>query len=71
MKDPYKVLQRIGSIAYKLELSPSSHVHLVFHVSCLKKVTGDKITIQTILPEINKEGKIILEQEAILEIRIK
>jgi hypothetical protein len=47
---PYKVLQRIGSMDYKFELPPSSQVHLVFHVSCLKKVIGDKIPIQTILP---------------------
>jgi hypothetical protein len=32
---PYKVLQRIGSMAYKLDLSPSSRVHLVFHGSFL------------------------------------
>jgi hypothetical protein len=29
----YKLLQNIGSMAYKLELSTSSWVHLVFHVS--------------------------------------
>jgi hypothetical protein len=58
-------------MAYKLELSPSSCVHLVFHVSCLKKVFGDKILVQTILLEINEEGKIILELETILETRIK
>jgi hypothetical protein len=68
---PYKVLQRIGSMAYKLELPPSSHVHPVFHVSFLKKVINDKIPVQTILPEINEEGKIILEPETILETRIK
>jgi hypothetical protein len=58
---PYKVLQRIGSMAYKLELPPSSHVHQVFHVSFLKKVIGNKILVQTILPDLNEEGKIILE----------
>jgi hypothetical protein len=30
---PYKVLQRIVSMAYKLELSPSSCVQPIFHVS--------------------------------------
>jgi hypothetical protein len=43
----------------------------VFHVSCLKKVIGGKIPIQTILLDINEEGKIILEPKAILETKIK
>jgi hypothetical protein len=68
---PYKVLHRIGIMAYKLELPPLSRVHPVFHVSCLKKVISSKIPIQTIFPEINEEGKIILEPETILETRIK
>jgi hypothetical protein len=68
---PYKVLQKIGTMAYKLELPASSRVHPVFHVSCLKKVIGDKIPVQTILPELEEEGKIILEPEAITDTRIR
>ena len=56
---PYKVLQKIGTMAYKLELPAVSRVHPVFHVSCLKKVIGDKLPIQTILLELDEEGKII------------
>ena len=66
---PYKVLQKIGTMAYKLELPTASRLHRVFHVSCLKKVIGDKLPVQTILPELDKEGKIILEPEAITETR--
>ena len=66
---PYKVLQKIGSVAYKLELPSSSHIQPVFHVSCLKKVIGTNIIAQTILPELDTEGSIILEPETILNKR--
>ena len=46
---PYKVLQNIGTMAYKLELPATFRLHPVFHVPCLKKVIGDKLPIQTIL----------------------
>jgi hypothetical protein len=68
---PYKVLQRIGTMSYKLELLPYSNVHPVFHVSCLKKVIGGKIPVQTILQEINEEGKTIVKLEKNLETRVK
>jgi hypothetical protein len=58
-------------MAYKLELRASSRVHPVFHVSCLKKVIGDKIPVQTIFPELDEEGKIILDPEAISDTRIR
>jgi hypothetical protein len=63
-------LQNIGVMAYKLESTASSRVHLVFHVSCLKKVIGDKIPVQIVFPELGEEGKIILEPEAITNTRI-
>ena len=45
---PYKVLQKIGSMACKLDLPTSSQVHPFFRVSFLKKVIGDKVPTQTI-----------------------
>ncbi|XP_070029410.1 uncharacterized protein [Nicotiana sylvestris] len=39
---PFEVLQRIEEVAYKIALPPSlSSVHLVFHVSMLRKYNGD------------------------------
>ena len=66
---PYKVLQKIGTMAYKLELPASSRVHPIFHVSCLNKVIGEDIPFQTIFPKLDEEGKIILELEAVTETR--
>ena len=67
----YKVLQKIAAMAYKLELPASSRVPRVFHVSCLNKVIGDKLPIQTILLEFDEEGKIILEPEEVIETRTR
>jgi hypothetical protein len=64
---PYNVIQKIGTIAYKLEFPASSRVHPIFHVSCLKKVIGDKIPVQSIFPELDEEGKIMLDPEAITD----
>ena len=66
---PYTVLQKIGFVSCKLELPPSSRIHLVFHVSCLKKVIGTNIRAQIVLPELDNEGSIILELKAILNKR--
>ena len=54
---PYKVFQNIGTMAYKLDLPAYFRVYQVFHVSCLKKVIGDKLPVQTIFPKLDEEGK--------------
>ena len=39
---PFEILKRIGTVAYRLALTPSmSGVHEVFHVSMLRKYTPD------------------------------
>ena len=59
----------MGQIAYQLDLHIPSKLHLVFHVSCLKKVIGAKCQIQANLPELAEEGSIWLQPEVVLDQR--
>ncbi|KAK0595973.1 hypothetical protein LWI29_011581 [Acer saccharum] len=62
---PFKVLERIGEVAYKLELPFTSRLHLVFHVTVLKKRVGNPSLISSDLPTFDTEG--VLTEEATWE----
>eukprot|EP00253_Pinus_taeda_P001836 PITA_01836 len=64
-------VEKISTMDTNWSFPAASRLHPVFHVSCLKKVIGDKLPVQTILPELDEEGKIILEPEAVTETRTR
>lgn len=67
---PYKVIEKIGNVAYKLQLPPESHIHPVFHVSLLKKSIGSTSTVRSTIPALPEEDFLPAEPIAILDRRL-
>jgi hypothetical protein len=55
---PFEVIQHVGQVAYKLKLHESSHIHLVFHVSLLKKAIGQAVSGSPSLPSVLLEYQV-------------
>jgi hypothetical protein len=68
--DPYKVLEKLGTVAYKLQLPPHSVVHPVFHVSQLKAFTPDHSPVFSSLPDIPALDSAEFSPEVILDRRL-
>ncbi|KAL0431502.1 UNVERIFIED_CONTAM: Transposon Ty3-G Gag-Pol polyprotein [Sesamum radiatum] len=47
---PFRILRRLGPVAYELDLPPASCIHPVFHASLLKPFHGDPSAASIITP---------------------
>ena len=66
---PFRIIRKVGEVAYELELPADSRVHNVFHVSRLKKALGQNVVPSAVLPPLDDEGKLVLVLEAIIDFR--
>lgn len=51
----YQIEEKVGLVAYGLNLPPEATIHLVFHVSQLKRALGNHQTAQDDLPLLTDE----------------
>nr|GEY41584.1 putative reverse transcriptase domain-containing protein [Tanacetum cinerariifolium] len=62
---PFKILERIGLVAYKLELLKElSNVHSTFHVSNLKKCLSDE-SLVILMKELRLDDKLNFVEESV------
>lgn len=67
---PFQIIQKIGTVAYKLQLPDDAKIHPVFHVSLLKRKLGQNMTAQSTLPPVSPDGNLQMEPVAVLNRRM-
>ena len=69
---PFEILERIGMVAYRLDLPPNmSQVHSVFHVSMLRKYILDPVhLLQPQRVELNEDLTFEEELVAIMDYKV-
>ena len=64
---PFRVIQKVGAVSYKLDLPLGSLIHPVFHVSNLKAKLGNQMVLRPTLPAMNVDLVITPEPMMILD----
>lgn len=54
---PYQILEKVGPVAYRLQLPDNAQIHNVFHVSLLEKKIGQQAVLAPSLPPIATDGR--------------
>jgi len=68
---PYKVLKKIETVAYELELPPIAKIHPIFHVSLLRQAHEVKVPISPPALPISDKFELLLEPAKVLSHRWK
>jgi len=63
----FLILERIRPVAYRLQLSPTSKIYPVFHVSSLKPYQGIPPSTLYLLPPAQADNHLVVEPLSILE----
>jgi hypothetical protein len=66
---PFMVLERIGEVAYKLQLPAGAKIHDVFHVGLLKAYRGEAPMGPGSLPPV-RHGRVGLEPSKVIKSRM-